>query len=321
MKRVVITGGLGFIGSNVAAGFASRGDTVVLLDACLDPYGWNFANVKDVRHEFVKGDVRDLDLVRRTLTGADVVVDCASQISHQLSVSHPFLDIDINCRGALTVLEAARAVCPQAKLIYASTRGVVGKMVRTPIDEEHPTDPTDMNGIDKLAAEKYYRLYGRLYGLRTTALRINNTYGERGQMKHDDYGVINWFIRCALRNEPITIHGEGHQTRDYNYVGDVVDAFLRAADSDAADREVFWLGSGTQTRLIDMIDRILKMSGSRSTLTKIPRPADRERIEIGNFQVTIEKIRAKLGWSPKVSIDEGLRRTIDYYRTRLPEYL
>lgn len=321
MKRVVVTGGLGFIGSNVAAAFAARGDSVVVLDACIDPYGWNPANLREVRHEFVKGDIRDLDLLKRTLAGADVVIDCASQISHQLSVTHPMLDIDINCRGALTVLEAARAACPKAKLVYASTRGVVGRMVYTPIDENHPTDPTDMNGIDKLAAEKYYMLYGRVHGLRTTALRINNTFGERGQMKHDDYGVINWFVRCALRNEPITIHGEGHQTRDYNYVGDVVDAFLLAADSAAADREIFWLGSGTQTRLIDMIDKILHLSGSRSTLTKIPRPAERERIEIGNFQVSIEKIRSKLGWEPRISIDEGLRRTIEFYRARLPEYL
>jgi UDP-glucose 4-epimerase len=321
--RVLITGGLGFIGSNIAQACRARGAAVTILDACLDPYGWNFANIKEIKDDvrFVRGDVRDFDTVKSLVETADIIFDCAAQVSHTISVKEPFLDLDINARGALTVLEACRRANPAAKVVYASTRGVIGRRRFTPITEEHPTEPTDLNGIHKLAVEKYAALYNRLYSVRTSCLRISNTFGPRSQMRNDDYGVINWFIRRALREEPIVIHGEGLQTRDYNYVDDVTEAFLLAAKRPEADGEAFMLGCGVETSLIDMIRMILEETGRDMPIVKIPRPAEREAIEIGNYGVSIEKAQRLLGWTPRIDAREGIRRTVEFYRERMEEYL
>ncbi len=323
--KVLVTGGLGFIGSNLAMAASAQGARVTVLDALLPAYGGNRANLEGAKTPIRVdvGDVRNLSLVQELIAGADVVFDCASQISHSLSVKEPFLDVDINCKGALTVLEAARHKAPNARLVYASTRGVIGRTVYSPIDEEHPTEPTDMNGIDKLAAEKYYRLYGELYGLWTTSLRISNTYGARAQMRHDDYGVVNWFLRQAMRREPITIHGEGKQLRDYNHVDDVVRAFFLAATVPEARGQAFLLGSGAGTSLIAMIETILDIAGWDHQVTKIPRPQERQAIEIGNYVVTIEKAKRLLGWTPEVPVREGLQHTHDWYVAggRLEKYL
>lgn len=323
--RVLVTGGLGFIGSNLAVAAVAQGASVTVLDALLPAYGGNRLNVEGAARpvEVVVGDVRDAALVRRVIDGADVVFDCAAQVSHSLSVKDPFLDIDINCRGALTLLEAARHHAPRARLVYASTRGVIGRTVYSPIDEQHPTEPTDMNGIDKLAAEKFYRLYGELYGLWTSSLRISNTYGPRAQMRHDDYGVVNWFLRRAMRREPITIHGEGRQLRDYNHVDDVVRAFFLAASVEAARGHAFLLGSGAGTSLIHMIETILDIVGWEHAVTKIPRPHERQAIEIGNYVVTIDKARTLLGWSPSIGVRDGLEATHRWYAEngRLERYL
>ena len=322
-KSILITGGLGFIGSNLAVHCAERGARVTVLDACLPWYGWNEYNIESVkdRVELIRGDTRDLDLMRRLVQSKDFIFDCAAQVSHTLSVKNPFLDIDINCRGTMTLLEACREQNRAAKIVFASTRGVIGRLQHSPIDETHPTEPTDMNGIDKLAAEKYYRLYNDLYGIRSCSLRISNTYGPRGQMRSDDYGVVNWFIRRALLDEPIVIHGEGFQTRDYNYVDDVVDAFLLAATSDRSNGQVYMLGSGVSTRFIDVIQMIIETTGTKQQVQKIPRPTERAAIEIGNYEVSIAKIRRELGWQPKVSLREGIEKTVAYYRQHLKHYL
>jgi len=322
-KTALITGGLGFIGGNIAQKLVPLGVKVTIYDACLDPYGWNFANIREIKDkvEFVKGDTRDFELLKKHVVGKEFIFDCAAQVSHTLSIKDPFLDVDINCRGALNVLEAVRQRNDKAKIIYAGTRGELGRLEKTPADEMHPTNPVDMNGINKLAAEKYNLLYYRLYGIKTTSLRINNTYGPRGQMKHDDYGIVNWFVRQALLGEEIVIHGEGQQTRDFNYVEDVVDAMVLAAQSDKSNGEFFLLGSGRETKFIDMLQLIIKTTGSPSTIRKIPRPKERESIEIGNFLVSFDKIKRTLGWRPATSLEEGIERTVGFYRQRLQEYL
>jgi len=322
-RSALITGGLGFIGSNLAVRCAQLGAHVTILDACLPQYGWNEYNIEPVKDkvELVKGDTRDLKLVRSLVRDKHLIFDCAAQVSHTLSVKDPFLDIDINCRGTMTILESCREVNPDVKIVFASTRGVIGRLQRSPIDETHPTEPTDMNGIDKLAAEKYYRLYNDLYGIRSCSLRISNTYGPRGQMRSDDYGVVNWFIRRAMLGEPIVIHGEGLQTRDYNYVDDVVAAFLLAAGSEAANGQAYMLGSGVSTRFIDVIQMIIETTGTRQSVQKVPRPAERAAIEIGDYEVSIDKIRRQLGWAPKIGLREGLEKTVAYYREHLEHYL
>lgn len=330
-RLVVITGGLGFIGSNLAQQLVARGDRVRILDAKLAPYGFNENNIKEIRDqvELVIGDTRDLDAVKRAVDGADAVVDLAAQVSHTLSVKNPYLDVDINCRGALNVLEAVRqlnrAEPKRVRLVYGSTRGVAGAVPAElvgSVDEHCVCNPTDLNGVNKLAAEKYYMIYHRAHGLAACALRINNTYGPRGQMKSDDYGVVNWFIRRALLNEPMIIHGDGSQTRDYNYVDDVARAILLAIDSPEAVGEVFWLGSGRPgVAFKEVLKKIIKFSGTRSQLQSVARPAERQAIEIGNFAAKIDKIQNKLGWYPTVDLDTGLKRTIEFYRERLADYV
>jgi len=321
-RRVVITGGLGFIGSSLAQRLAPFGARLRILDAKLDPYGWNEANLKGIvpAPEVVAGDIRDAEAVRRILDGADFVFDCASQISHTLSVRDPFLDIDINCRGALNVLEGVRRTAPGARVVYACTRGVIGRMQANPIDESHPTQPTDMNGIDKLAAEKYHQLYHRLYGVRTTSLRIANTYGPRSQMRHGDYGVVNWFTRLALEGREIAIYGDGRQTRDYNYIDDVSEAFLLAAATPEAEGEVFMLGSGRETPFIEVLELIREETGLSLPIRHLPWDAERKSIEIGNYVVSIAKARRLLGWNPATPLREGIRRMVAFYRDRRADY-
>ena len=321
-RRVVVTGGLGFIGSNLALRAASLGARVRILDARLEGYGWNDANLKGCAPapEVFHGDIRDPGAVAPVLEGADVVFDCAAQVSHTRSVREPFLDLDINCRGALTVLEGMRHACPRARLVYAGTRGMIGPMVRNPVDEEHPTDPVDMNGIDKLAAEKYGRLYHRLHGLWTASLRIPNAYGPRSQVRHGDYGILTWFIRLALEGREIAIYGEGRQTRDFLFVDDVVEAFLRAAAEDRAAGEVFMLGSGREVPFVEALEIVRRETGLQPPIRHLPWDARRRAIEIGDFRVSSAKAERLLGWKPRVDLEEGIRRTVAFYRERRKDY-
>ncbi len=321
-KSVAVIGGLGFIGSNTAIAFYEQGANVKIIDACLDPYGWNFANIRDHKEKikFVKGDARDKAMLEAELKDADVVLNFAAQVGHSESIQDPFFDVELNIKLPLAVLEASRKVCDKAKIMFASTRGVIGKLEYSPIDEKHPTEPTDINGINKLATEKYHSIYNKIYGLNTTSLRINNTYGERHQMKHSRYGIINWFIRKAMLNEPIEIYGEGNQTRDYNYVGDVANAFLLAAvKSSESNGKTYNLGSGKETKLIEAAETIVKTVGNGS-IKKIPWPEEKQKIEIGNFFVTYQKIKSELGWEPTVSFENGIKTTVDFYRERKNDY-
>ena len=321
-KKVLVIGGLGFIGSNIAQRCVSLGSDVTIFDACLDPYGWNFANIKEIKEKvtFIKGDTRDCDALKRVIIGQDIIYDCAAQVSHLISVKEPLLDIDITLRGGMNVLETIRQFNKDAIVVYAGTRGAVGKMLIKPITEEHPTHPVDINGINKLAVEKYYLLYHQIHGLKTCVIRINNTFGERADMKHGDYGIVNFFIRKAMSNEQIIINGNGLQTRDYNYVQDVVDAMILAAQKPEAIGQLFFLGSNQETRFIDMCTMILDAAESKMKIEKRQWPADRKAIEIGDFVVNPEKIHRMLGWWPRTSLQEGLQKTVDFYKERRVEY-
>ena len=324
--RVLIIGGLGFIGSNIAHKLVSLGADVTILDACLDPYGWNFANIKEIKDRitFVKGDIRDFDLIKREIKNKNLIFNCAAQVSHTISMKDPLLDIDINCKGNMTLLEAARAINDKVKIIYAGTRGEIGKLVYSPADENHPTNPTDLQGINKLAAEKYHLLYNSVYGINTCSLRINNTYGIRQNVKNGDYGILNWFVRKAILGELIQIYGSGNQTRDYNYVEDVVDAMILAAQSDKSDGQIYLLGSGDEIKFIDMVNKVVNIAkslGYNVAYKQVPWPKEREQIEIGNFVVSYDKIKKDLKWYPKTSFDDGLKKTFNFYKERIKEYI
>ena len=294
----------------------------MIYDACLDPYGWNFANIKEIKGKvrFIKGDTRDAKALAKAVKGADIVFDCASQISHSISVEKPLLDIEINCVGALNVLEAVRNSGTDPVLVYAGTRGQIGQMKYCPIDESHPTDPVDMNGINKLAAEKYCLLYHKLYGLKATSVRINNAYGERCQVRHADYGIVNYFIRLAIEGKDLPVYGDGAQKRDYLHISDITDAMLIASEKKEAIGEYFMLGSGEGVSFIDMCNLILSKTGGKSRLRMVPWEKGRKAIEIWDFIVSHEKISKCLGWSQKTGIEEGINRTVAFYRERRSEY-
>lgn len=321
-KRVLITGGLGFIGSNIAHKLNEHGSKVTIFDACLDPYGWNPANIREIegKVEFVKGDVRDFDALKKVTVGKDLIFHLAAQVGREISMEDPWLDTNTNCNGTLNLLEICRKWNPQAKIVFAGSRGQIGEPQYLPVDENHPCEPTDIYGINKLAAEKYLLLYSQVYGIPSVSLRLNNVYGVRCQMFNGFYGILNWFMANAMTGKPITVYGEGSQTRDYVYIDDVVEAFLRAGISEKANNQIFFVGSGVETVFIDMVQEIVRAVG-KGEIVHVPFPASREKIDIKRFVVTYKKINDTLGWEPRYDLRSGIERTAAFYRERLPEYL
>lgn len=321
-KNVLITGGLGFIGSNLAHRCVELGARVTLLDACLEPYGWNPANIEEIRTEvdFVKGDVRDRALLTRLIANQDVVFHLAGQVGREISIEQPELDVEVNCTGTINVLEACRVNGHRPKVVFAGSRGQIGEPITLPVDESHPQNPTDVYGIDKMAAEQYLLLYGKMYDLPVVSLRLNNVYGPRCQMHAGFYGILNWFMANAMTGKPITVYGEGTQTRDYVYISDVVDAFVRVALSDATNGEVYFVGSGVETVFIDMVREIVKAVG-KGEIVHVPFPALRDKIDIKRFVVSCKKLHDAVGWEAKVDLATGVRQTYEFYARNLHKYL
>lgn len=321
-QNVLISGGLGFIGSNLAHRLVKLGSNITIYDALLPQYGGNLANIKEIADEVVniKGDIRDFDLLKEHVREQDIIFDCAAQVSHIDSMSDPYTDIDINCRGTITLLEAVRRFNDDVKIIYTGTRSQVGRMEYSPIDEKHPEFPTDIYSANKSVAEKYHLIYYKAYDIPTTSLRISNTYGPRAQIRHKGYGIINYLIRMAILDEVITVYEPGTQTRDCIYVDDVVDSMILAAQSDKANGEVFFVGSGKNVMFIDLVKLIVRTAGS-GKWKFVPWPSERKSIEVGDISLNIEKIQRLLGWRPKTSLEEGLKKTVEFYRDRIHDYL
>lgn len=314
-KKILITGGLGFLGSNLTIALVDLDAKVTLLDAMLPLYGGNFFNIEEVKDkiEVIIRDIRDKEIIESAVKEKDIIFHIAAQTSHVDSMTDPFLDIDINCRGNIIFLEACRKFNPNVKIIYAGTRGQYGRVEYTPADEKHPLNPTDIYGVNKTAGEHYHFIYARSYGLKVCSLRINNTYGPRHQMKHGRYGILNWFIRIAMDGGTIRVFGEGNQLRDFNYVDDVTDAFLKAGASEISNGKIYNLGSGNPVKFIDLVKKIIDTVGS-GKIEKVPWPEERKNIETGDFVASFEKIKDELGWQPKNSLDEGLRKTVEFYK-------
>lgn len=314
-KKILITGGLGFIGSNLAHALVPLGARVTLLDALLPQYGGNPFNVREIadRVRVVQGDIRDPRILAAEVPETDVLFNLAAQVSYVDSMVEPFLDVDINCVGHLHVLETVRRLAPEAKVCFASSRFAYGKILTTPVDESHPTQPLSIYGVHKLAAEKYHRIYYDRYGLRTATIRIPNPYGPRQQMKHSKYSIVGWFIRQALDGGTLPIFGDGEQERDYLYVDDIVDAFLRIGATDRTDGEVYNIGSSERVRFVDMADEVLRVVGGGKK-EHVPWPKDYERYETGSYRADTRKIHAAVGWQSQISLREGVRRTVDYYQ-------
>ena len=321
-RRVLVTGGLGFIGSNLARRLVEYGSDVTVIDALVPGYGGNLFNVDDIRDRIhlIVDDVRDAPAIESCVEGRDFVFNLVGQVSHTDSRSQPDVDLENNCHAPLAVLEACRRNNRAAHVVYSSTRQIYGRPDRIPVDESHPCRPVDVNGIHKWAAEQYHRLYDEVYGITSAVLRLTNTYGPGVLVKHPRQGFIGWFLRKVVEGGEIEIMGDGTQVRDMNYIDDVVDALLLAAVTPAARGQIYNLGSPQPVALLEVAQRLIAIAGSGS-LRFVPFPPERKRIDVGSVAVDYGRIRADLGWEPRIGLDEGLARSIRYYQQHLDRYL
>lgn len=314
-KRVLITGGLGFIGSNLAIKLVELGADVTLVDSLIPTYGGNLWNIEPIKNRvhINISDVRDPYAMKYLISGQHFLFNLAGQTSHVDSMENPETDLAINTQAQLQILEACRHHNPDVKVVFASTRQVYGKPMQIPVKEDHPLVPVDLNGVHKLAGEHYHRLYNNIYGIRAVILRLTNTYGPRMRVVDARQTFLGIWIRHLLEGRPIQIFGDGSQRRDYNYVDDVVDALLMAAKTDMCCGEVLNLGSREVLSLTETAGVFLKLV-PEGQLKYVAFPNDRLRIDIGDYQGDFTKISTDLGWEPKVSFEDGLRKTLDYYR-------
>jgi nucleoside-diphosphate-sugar epimerase len=319
--KILVTGGLGLIGSTLAHRLVAAGAEVRLFDN-LDPdSGANRANIEGIedRVETIVADVRDAEAVRDSLAGTDVLFNLAAQTSHLGSMRAPLADLDINARAQLALLEAVRAVNPGLRIVYASTRQIYGRPDRLPVDETHPLRPVDVNGVDKLAGETFHLLYHRVYGTRATALRLTNTYGPRMRIKDARQTFIGVWLRALLEGRPFEVWG-GAQLRDFTYVEDAADAFLLAAATPATEGGAFNLGGGEAISLADLAQAAIAANGGgRYELKEFP--AERRRIDIGDYWADDSLFRRTAGWRPRMGLREGLKNSLEFFRTRLAKYV
>jgi UDP-glucose 4-epimerase len=319
--KVLITGGLGFIGSNLARRLIDLGAKVTLVDSLIPEYGGNLFNITGLEDKVRVNisDVRDIDSMRYLIQGQDVLFNLAGQTSHMDSMQDPYTDLDINCKAQLTILEVCRKYNPDIKVVFGSTRQIYGKPEYLPVDEKHLLRPTDVNGINKMAGEWYHILYNNIYGIRACALRLTNTYGPCMRVKDTRQTFLGIWIRLLLEGKPFEVWG-GEQLRDFTYVDDTVEAFLLAATSEQANGQVYNLGGCEVVSLQELAELSIKVNGSGQFQVR-EFPAERKRIDIGDYYADDQKIRSMLGWAPQVNLNDGLARTLDYYRSHLEHYL
>jgi len=321
-RSVMITGGLGFIGSNLARLLVYLGADVLLVDSLIPDYGGNRFNIDGIadRVHVNVADVRQQTTMNYLVRDRDVIFNLAGQVSHIDSMRDPYTDLEINCRSQLTVLEACRNHNPTVKVVFAGTRQIYGRPSSLPVDESHLVRPTDINGINKAAGENYHIVYNDVFGVRACSLRLTNVYGPRQLIRHNRQGFIGWFIRLAIENKPIQIYGDGSQLRHFVFVDDAADAFLRAGADDAVNGEVFNVGGDRPVSHRDLASLLVSVAGAGS-LQYVDWPAEKKAIDIGSFYADSSKFSRQVGWTPTVSLEEGLRRTVAFYREHFDRYV
>lgn len=320
-KRILITGGIGFIGSNLARRLVELGAHVTVVDSLIPAYGGNLFNIADIRQQLTCNisDVRDPHSMAYLVQDQDFLFNLAGQTSHLDSMMDPQTDLDINATAQLTILEACRKANTGIKLVFASTRQLYGKPDYLPVDEGHPIRPVDVNGINKLAGEWYHLLYNNVYGIRACALRLTNTYGPAMRVKDARQTFLGIWVKLLIEGKPIKVFGDGKQLRDFNYVDDCVDALLLAGASDAANGKVYNLGSREVINLGDLAELMVNLGyGGKHEL--VPFPTDRKAIDIGDYYSDFSLISNELGWTPKIDLKEGLQRTMEYYKKHHQHY-
>jgi len=322
-KRVLVTGGLGFLGSSLANRLSTLGADIVILDSLNPLYGGNQFNLDPTLREKMRvviGDVRDKKQVKELIESSDIIYHFAAQVSYIDSGNMPFEDLEVNQAATLYILESCRRLNTKAKVLFASSRLVLGETQRPEIREDHPTNPLSIYAVHKLAAEKYHYIYHRNYGIATTVLRITNPYGPRQQIKHSKYSLVGWFIRLAMQDKEITVFGDGRQIRNYIYIDDIVDAFVRCGATSATNGQLYLLGSCESTEFRTMVELVVEMVGQGS-IRYVPWPKDYERAETGDVLIDTSKLRNTISWEPRITLKEGISRTCQYYSTHWEMYV
>jgi UDP-glucose 4-epimerase len=320
--RALVTGGLGFIGSHLAARLVELGAEVTIIDSLIPDYGGNLYNVRDIenRVRISFTDIRDPWSMRYLVEGQDFIFNLAGQVSHLDSMEDPQTDLDINCKAQLSLLEALREINPDARVIFAASRQQYGRPQSLPVTEEHQLVPVDVNGIDLVAGESYHLLYNDVHGIRAISLRLTNTYGPHLLMKHDRQGFITTFIRRAIEGKDIKVFGDGSQLRDFTYVSDAVDAFLSVALAEPAYGRALNVGGQEPVALLEVARLCQQIAAAGGAVETAPWPNERKKIDIGSIHVSHDRLTELTGWNPRVSLREGLERTITFYKEHGEHY-
>lgn len=319
-KRILVTGGLGFIGSTLSRQLVDLDARVTIVDSLLPDSGGNLFNISGYESKLTINisDVRDRHSTDVLVRDKDIIFNLAGVLSHVDSMKNPFTDLDINCMSQLSLLESCRNYNPGVKIIYSGTRNQYGRAKYLPVDENHSMEPVDVNGINCIAGEWYHILYYRVYGIKSCSLRLSNTYGPRHQMRHPRQGVLNWFVRQLVDEEKIKLYGGGDQIRDCIYVDDVVNALLLVGTSDKVWGEAYNLGSNPIS-LKEFISIAIKIWG-KGNFEEVVFPKDRKVIEIGDYIADWKKINKAVGWKPKDNLESGLKKTFSYYEKNKSHY-
>jgi UDP-glucose 4-epimerase len=320
-KRVLITGGLGMIGSTLAHKLVPLGAKVTLVDAFIEPFGANLFNIETIRNQVTVNiaDIRDKEAMKWLVRGQDIVFNLAGQVSHNDSIENPFLDADINYFGHLNVAENLRKFNRHAVVVFSGSRLQFGRIDYNPVDEKHPLNPRTPYALHKTAAENMYRFYHEMYGIPYIAFRIANPYGPRSQMKHSKYCMINWFLRLAMEDKPITVFGDGEQVRDYIFVDDLADALLLAAITPSCHGQTFNVGSGVGAKFKEMVEIIID-TVHKGNVQSIPWPKDYVNVETGDYITDIGKLQKAIDWKPRIDLRAGIRQTFEYYQCHRAHY-
>ena len=320
-QKVLITGGLGFIGSNIAHCCCELGAEVTIYD-CLDPRsGGNMYNVHDIENSLhiILNDIRNFEGISSCIRGQDILFNCAAYTSHPNSMKEPVIDIDVNCKGVINILEAARRFNTTIKIVHIGTSTQIGQMQCNPVDENHPEFPMDIYSANKTASEKYVLIYGHVYHMRTTVIRLANVFGLRANIKTPDFGFVNYFIGLGLQDKDISVFGKGAQLRNISYVEDCVNALVLSSQSDSVNGQVLFAVADRQYSVSEIAQTISQIIGGKVRFVEWPK--DREGIEIGDAVISNKKIKSVLQWSPCYSLEVGLVKTRDYFKKCLKYYL